>query len=106
MIHTLKVKDVYFAALLDRTKRFEVRRNDRGFQVGDTLHFVETSPALDASDRFTSFVNSNRSAKSDPSPYVQRRTLNKTIDYVYSGDPDIEGHGGLQEGYVVLGLGY
>ena len=35
--HELKVVPPYFAALLDGRKTFEVRANDRAYQVGDTL---------------------------------------------------------------------
>jgi len=37
MLHVLKTVQPYFEALWSGEKRFEVRKNDRGFQVGDSL---------------------------------------------------------------------
>ena len=35
--HTLKTWPEYFGPVWDRTKTFEVRKNDRNYQVGDEL---------------------------------------------------------------------
>ena len=37
MTHELKILPQYFQAVWDEKKRFKVRKNDRDFQVGDTL---------------------------------------------------------------------
>lgn len=37
MTHELKTNPLYFEAVRNGTKTFEVRRNDRGFKVGDRL---------------------------------------------------------------------
>lgn len=39
-VHFLKIKSEYFEAVVDGSKRFEVRFNDRGFNAGDIL-FLE-----------------------------------------------------------------
>ena len=39
--HELKTESKYFARVLDGTKTFEIRRNDRGFAVGDVLILKE-----------------------------------------------------------------
>lgn len=39
--HELKTSPEYFAALFNGRKNFEYRRNDRGFQAGDTLRLRE-----------------------------------------------------------------
>lgn len=39
-----EVWPVYFEALLDGSKTFEVRRDDRGFKVGDLLRLHEYDP--------------------------------------------------------------
>jgi hypothetical protein len=41
-IHHLKTVDVYFTYIAKGDKTFEVRKNDRDFQVGDILHLIET----------------------------------------------------------------
>ncbi len=40
--HELKTWRSYFHAIADGTKTFEIRRDDRGFRVGDTLRLRET----------------------------------------------------------------
>jgi Domain of unknown function (DUF3850) len=44
MEHELKVWPAYFKRLADGSKTFEIRRNDRGFQQGDTLRLREYDP--------------------------------------------------------------
>lgn len=38
MIHTLKTTEPYFSAVRSGMKNFEVRKNDRPYEVGDILH--------------------------------------------------------------------
>ena len=42
MMHTLKTDPEVFAAVSSGAKTFEIRREDRGFAVGDTLRLLET----------------------------------------------------------------
>ncbi|NBK09762.1 DUF3850 domain-containing protein [Enterococcus asini] len=37
MIHELKILPEYFEAVVSGRKRFEIRKNDRGFKVGDNI---------------------------------------------------------------------
>lgn len=39
-IHRLKIHDKYYRAILKGTKNFEVRLNDRNYQVGDVIEFI------------------------------------------------------------------
>ena len=43
-MHELKTWPEFFEAVRDGTKTFEVRKNDRNFQVGDVLMLVEYDP--------------------------------------------------------------
>ena len=40
-LHELKIKDEYFKEVLRENKTFELRKNDRDYQVGDLIHFVD-----------------------------------------------------------------
>ena len=37
MTHNLKIQEEYYIAVLEGRKRFEIRKNDRRFQVGDVV---------------------------------------------------------------------
>jgi len=36
-IHTLKIEPIHYGAIIDGKKKFEIRKNDRGFNVGDII---------------------------------------------------------------------
>ena len=40
-LHELKIEDEYFIEVLRANKTFELRKNDRDYQVGDLIHFVD-----------------------------------------------------------------
>lgn len=42
--HSLKTMPIYWQPLFHGAKQFEIRRNDRGFSVGDILHLREWEP--------------------------------------------------------------
>jgi hypothetical protein len=76
--HELKCHPKYMPRLADGSKTFEIRKNDRDFQVGDTLILKEYDPA---------------DGWPDHGSYM---TLVFTVTYVSSEHQ--------QNGYVVLGL--
>lgn len=43
-LHDLKTSPEYFEAVWRGEKRFEIRKDDRNFQVGDTLYLREYDP--------------------------------------------------------------
>jgi hypothetical protein len=43
-LHELKTWPHFFSEILNGTKQFELRRNDRNFQCGDDLHLREWDP--------------------------------------------------------------
>lgn len=40
-LHELKIYPKYFEAVLDESKTFEIRKNDRNFHVGDNIFLRE-----------------------------------------------------------------
>jgi hypothetical protein len=76
--HRIKCEAAYFDSVEDGSKPFEVRLNDRNYQVGDTLELVR----------------SNNGAFGKDAPTLRRR-----VTYV------LDKFKGLQPGFVVLGLG-
>lgn len=44
MIHELKTWPEYFKSVIERQKKFEVRKMDRPFKLGDTLVLQEYDP--------------------------------------------------------------
>jgi hypothetical protein len=87
--HVLKCRQPFYDAIVDGRKTFEVRKNDRGFAVGDVLqlHEIATHP---------------------PSPYhvgewgetshYTGRHVDVTVTYLTS-DPEF-----VLPGFVVMGI--
>jgi hypothetical protein len=46
MHHYLKIYPVFFSAVSDGDKWFEIRKNDRGYQKGDSVTLREYDPGL------------------------------------------------------------
>jgi len=40
MLHRLKIKQCYLCHILEGSKTFDIRKNDRDFQVGDWINFL------------------------------------------------------------------
>jgi hypothetical protein len=74
--HALKVWPAYFEALADGSKGFELRKDDRGFAVGDVLRLQEWAEVGGYSGR----------------------EVSRGVSYILTAFP------GLDDGYVVLGL--
>ena len=77
MTHELKILPQYFEAVKYGAKTFELRKNDRGFQVGDFLKLKECT-----SKNFTG------------------RELLVEVTYVLTDTPTF----GLKNGFAVLGI--
>lgn len=41
VIHNLKINSCYFEHVINKEKTFEIRKNDRNFQVGDYIYLNE-----------------------------------------------------------------
>lgn len=104
--HVVKVQPPYFDALLDGSKTFEVRKNDRAYQRGDWLVLREFGRHTEGIGCNT--VCSGHRAlgceachESDITQHESGRQVEARITFVFSGDPRF---GGIEPGYVVLGL--
>lgn len=40
-VHELKIAPEYFGPVFDGIKTFEIRKNDRGYEIGDLMHLKE-----------------------------------------------------------------
>ena len=74
-VHELKLVQPFFDDVFENRKEFEIRKNDRNFQVGDRLKLVEF-------------------------PFQEpERFILKDIKYILKG-----GQFGIEKGYIILGL--
>ena len=80
MIHELKIKSNYFELVKHEQKKFELRKDDRDFNVGDVLKLNEIDE------------NGNPTGN-----YVKRKVM-----YILRDCPEY----GLQDGYCILSLGF
>jgi hypothetical protein len=81
--HDLKVWPEFFDALADGRKPFEIRKNDRDYQVGDVLRLREYAPG--------------------PDVYTGRE-LRRTVSYMLEGNDSLAFAFGLRTGFVAMGL--
>lgn len=51
MLHDLKIKPEYFSEVVKGIKTFEVRKNDRGFKVGDKINLREINNSCEYTGR-------------------------------------------------------
>lgn len=90
--HILKTFDPYWQAVRRGEKRFEVRRDDRGFQTGDKLILVRTMPNADYRGEYLDgeyhTADENRADK-----------LYMRVDWILTG-----GQFGVEPGYVVMSI--
>lgn len=78
MIHELKIKSEHFQAVCDGRKKAELRKDDRGYKVGDVLWLKEVD-----GDKFTG------------------RELAVQVTHILRNCPEY----GLADGYCILSIG-
>lgn len=86
MIHELKTHPQYFSMVFSGSKKFEVRKNDRNYQLGDELILKEYVPKGYYEDGLNDDTYTGR-------------ILHRRIDYILHG-----GQFGIEDGYVVMSL--
>lgn len=92
-IHELKILPEYFEAVFKGDKTFEIRKDDRGFEVGDILILKEFQEG---------FLDHT---KGEPIEIEKRgytgRTIEKEVCYIFKGGiPEM----GLRKGFSILAL--
>ena len=80
MIHELKTWPEYFQEVFMDHKKFELRKDDRNYQVGDHLILKEWEMK---------------------GHYFTGRELARVVTYILRDAPEF----GLQEGYVLMSIG-
>lgn len=87
-LHELKIEHKYLIEVYMGRKTFELRKNDRDYEVGDLIRFIDI--------RTTSLRDSY---KSDCDVYIDEDALYK-ITYVLKDVPEY----GLDKDYCILGI--
>ena len=80
-LHELKIKREYYEAILFGKKTFELRKNDRDYQAGDLIHFVNLDGTI----------------------YIEETCEEKNvyqITYILKDVPEY----GLDKNYCILGI--
>lgn len=90
-IHELKILPQYFEKVLDGSKTFELRKDDRGFEVGDKLILKEYIPG---------YIDWTGPEEVIIEEKYTGRELQKEISYVLKG---VEVYG-LKKGFCILAI--
>ena len=83
-LHELKIRHEYLIDVTLGTKTFELRKNDRDYQVGDLIHFIDIR---------------EDNTKNDIEPYIDENQLYR-ITYVLK---NVEKYG-LDKDYCILAI--
>ena len=91
-VHQMKLNDCYFDAVDNGIKTYEIRKDDRGFRVGDVLKIYRVN------DNGLYVSNDGAYASNDRSGL---KPIQVTVKYILTHDdfPD-----GIPEGYVVMSI--
>jgi hypothetical protein len=95
IVQDIKCWPEYFQAVWIGDKTFELRRDDRGYAVGDILHLKEWSPGKPVGCPVGCPLRHVHEWETPPGYTGREQTARVT--YVFKG-----GSMGLKEGYVIL----
>lgn len=85
-VHDLKLNKKYFDAVLHGLKTFEMRKDDRGFRVGDTIRLI--------------WVGDEEDEKAIAENGIQRPMIVVYVTYILTHE-DFEP---IPEGYVIMAI--
>lgn len=91
--HTLKTWPPHFTAIWDGIKRAELRRDDRGYAVGDVLRLHEWDPTM-----YEWAINDGSTDRAATAFAYSGRTVIARITHIVANGP------WLAEGYVMLSI--
>lgn len=116
MIHELKTWPEYFRAIRSGEKCFELRFNDRNYQIADELILREFDPCRNCNGKgramVTSYVEDKRTPYfSRPVSIEEQCPSCKGSGGKYTGECSVHrvtyilaAHQGIRDGYVIMGL--
>ena len=79
--YDLKTLPVYFDKIWNLLKKFELRKNDRGFKLGDVLNLREYNPTIENCE-------------------YTGRSIRVLVTFILENCPEF----GLQEGFCIMGF--
>ena len=91
--HNLKLNDRYFDAVLNGIKTFEIRKDDRGFRVGDTLEMYRVN------DNGLYVSKDGTYASNEKGAWLEPIQMKVTYILTHADFP-----AGIPEGYVVMNI--
>ena len=97
-LHELKIKNEYLVDITVGLKTFELRKNDRDYQVGDLIHFIKV---LDQEVWLgpVPLIDYKTNKIATKSVYIDDDALYQ-ITYILKDVPEY----GLKKGYCILGI--
>ena len=100
MEHELKTWVCFYNPVISGKKTFEVRQNDRGFKVGDTLLLKEFMPCLDCSGSGRVWDVGDKTECGCPKPHGEYtgRESRFNIEYL------LDEFSGIKDGYVIMSI--
>lgn len=94
MIHNLKIRSQWLARVKSGEKRFELRKHDRDYQVGDVLHLTEVN-------EFGSPISYPEPADAAEGPDRGHNTYDVRVLHVLDGRQA----DGIDDDYCLLSIG-
>ena len=101
-LHELKIKEEYLEDIKSGKKTFELRKNDRDYQVGDLIHFVEVYRDIMLIGGIPAFdIVKNKTATKEYTREFKDYEKNLfEITYILKNVPEY----GLDKDYCILGI--
>lgn len=90
--HQMKLNDRYYDAVANGTKTFEIRKDDRGFRVGDVLELYRVNDNGLYVSKDGAYASNDRSGL---------RPIQVKVTYILTHN---DFPAGIPEGYVVMSI--